>query len=281
MQVSLFQHWFCHRRVQARCLPLVRARICGRSGLEVGGPSSVFRGRRGLLPLYPLVGHLDNCNFAGSTVWEGKISEGATFRYARFRRPGQQYVAEASNLSMIASSSYDFVLSSHMLEHSANALGALRELLRVLRDDGTLVLLLPHREGTFGHRRPVTTLAHLIEDERAGMGEDDLTHLAETLALHDFSRDPGAGTAEEFRARSLRNAENRCLHHHVFDTQLAVVMLNHAGVQLLAVETALPFHIVAIASKLTPGKTPDNAAFLAGDSSWRAVSVFASDHIGG
>lgn len=259
------------------CLPMVRKRIRGKSGIEVGGPSSVFRRWRGILPLYPVAGSLDNCNFAGDTLWEGRIVEGATYRYERLKAPGRQYIAEASNLDVIADASYDFALSSHMLEHSANSLKALRELLRVTRDHGTLVLLLPHREGTFDHRRPVTTLAHLIADEQAGMTEDDMTHFDEIIALHDLSRDPAAGTPEQFYKRSLQNLQNRCLHQHVFDTRRVVEMLNHVGAQVLAVETALPFHIIAVACKLPPGHRPDNAPFLTADAAWRNTSNFISD----
>lgn len=268
------------RRPRAACLPLVRSLVTDKTGIEVGGPSAVFRARKGLLPVYPVVGSLDNCNFAARTVWEGTVQEGATYVFDKNRPAGRQYVAEVSDLSPIASSHYDFVLSSHVLEHSANTLKALGELLRILRDEGALVLLLPHREGTFDHRRPVSTIAHFVADARADMGEDDMTHFDEIVALHDLARDPEAGTPEQFRARSLKNAENRCFHQHVFDTHLVVAMLDHAGMQLLAVETQLPFHIIAVARKLVPGRLPDNSAFLAGDAAWRQASVFASDRTG-
>lgn len=264
-------------RPQARCMPTVAARVKRRHGLEVGGPSSVFRRRRGLLPVYPLVRKLDNCLFSGNTVWKSAAPTGRTFRYDRFRPRGQQYIAEATRLEGIADQQYDFILSSHMLEHCANPLGALRELLRVTRDGGTLLFLLPHREGTFDHRRPVTPLEHLREDEAANIGEDDNTHIEEVLALHDFSRDPGSGTPEAFRARCMQNAENRCIHHHVFNTRVAVDMLDHVGLQLLAVETALPFHIILLAQKPAPGTNPDNRSFTGAVPDWLRMSVFSSD----
>jgi hypothetical protein len=110
-------------------------------------------------------------------------------------------------------------------------------------------LVLPDRDGTFDHRRPLTTLAHLVEDEANGTDEGDQTHVEEILALHDFSRDPDAGGVEAFRARARRNAENRCLHHHVFDAGLATAMVRHAGFDVLATETHWPFHIVVVARK--------------------------------
>jgi SAM-dependent methyltransferase len=164
-----------------------------------------------------------------------------------------------------------------MLEHSANPLKALREWLRLLKPGGTLFLVLPHREGTFDHRRPVTPLRHLVEDFEQQMGEDDLTHLPEILQLHDLRRDPEAGGFETFKARSERNRENRGLHHHVFDTRRVVELLDHVGVQIRAVESTFPFHIATLATRLASGQRPDNTGFLGMRATYRGTSPFRTD----
>lgn len=261
---------------RAGCLALCRQLVRGRHGIEVGGPSGVFASR-GVLPLYEDAGSLDNCNFSSRTTWEGLITEGTTFRFAANRPAGTQYVAETTNLRHIANDSYDFLLSSHVLEHSANAIKALSEWLRIVKAGGVLVLLLPHKDGTFDHRRPVTTLEHLVADHAAGMKEDDLTHLSEILRFHDLRRDPGAGTAEQFERRSLANFENRCLHHHVFDTMLVARLLDHVGVELLAVEAMRPNHIIAVVRKPADGRRPDNRSALAALPDQLRRSPFASD----
>lgn len=245
-------------------------------GLELGGPSAIF-GARGSIPIYPVATHIDNCNFSGDTVWEGAISEGNSFVFDKRAAPGRQYVAEASCLQCIADASYDFVLSSHCIEHLANPLQGLSEWIRVLKDDGLLVLVVPHKDGTFDHCRPVTALAHMIQDFDMHMQEDDLTHLDEILCLHDLRMDYRAGDLQTFRERSRRNFENRCLHQHVFDTHLAVEMVDHMGLQLLAVEAFRPMHIALIARKLASGQIPHNEQFtgVAGTPCWR--SPFPSD----
>ena len=222
--------------------------FAGRSGIEIGGPSRAFS-RGGVFPVYPIVGNLDNCNFRPSTAWEKNLRQGRIFEFDPRKPAGMQYLAEATALSELPSGAYDFVLSSHMLEHTANPILALLEWKRLLADGGTLVLLLPDKHHTFDHRRPLTTLEHLIGDFNAGRGEDDLTHLPEILALHDLELDPDAGDMEVFKARSLRNVENRCLHHHVFGLRLARELVEHAGLKVHAVEEHGPHHILLLAQK--------------------------------
>lgn len=273
---ALYRRLFHPRLASFRqCEPFFQDRI----GLEIGGPSGVFD-RRGWFPVYPVAGRIDNCNFGKETIWEGTIQQGATFHSNPQHAPGVQYVGEATDLGFIAPASYDFVLASHTLEHVANPLRALAEWKRVLKVDGILALVLPHRDGTFDNRRPVTPLSHLIDDQKENMGEDDLTHLEEILALHDLKRDPESGGSAVFKARALRNIELRCLHHHVFDTRLAVEMIHYMGFQILAVEACRPFHIFIIARKPGPGVLVRNEAFRGTNTArgWR--SPFPTDAAG-
>lgn len=257
--VNASYHRFVPRR--ARCLNETIRLVSMGAGLEVGGPSDVF-GAGGELPLYPHIEKLDNCNFSSHTEWEGEISSGETFCYDPHRPSGRQYILEASDLREIQTESYDFVLSSHCLEHLADPILGLHEWIRVLRHDGILVLLLPHKDRTFDHRRPVTTLDHLITDFKAGVGEDDLTHLDEILTLHDIERDAGVDSAEELEQQSRNNYNNRRLHQHVFDNKLVAELLSHVQLQIIALENILPFHIAVVARKIPVGSKPDNSSFV-------------------
>lgn len=231
--------------------------LSGKTGIEIGGPSQVFT-KNGIFPVYPIVGKLDNCNFGSSTVWEGNIRSGKTYHFDRSKATGHQHIAETTALNTLDSATYDFVLSSHVLEHVANPILAISEWVRVLKDQGTLVLLLPCKDKTFDHRRPVTHLEHLIADFQENILEDDMTHLPEILALHDLRRDPEAGDFEAFKSRSLNNQENRCLHHHVFDMQLAVNLLEYMGLKVEATEILQPHHLLLVAKKPKHPKTSTN-----------------------
>lgn len=249
-----------------------------RTGLEIGGPSFIF-GPWGQVPVYPVAARIDNCNFGSHTVWEDVITEGNIFVFDGRKSPGRQYITEASNLQCIGDSSYDFILSSHCIEHLANPLKGLSEWIRVLKQDGLLILVIPHKDNTFDHHRPVTSLEHLIKDFDNDTDEDDMTHLEETLRLHDLSRGPVEGGFQAFKERSEQNVENRCLHHHVFDTRTAVEMVNYMGTQILAVEVFNPCHIVIVAKKIDRNQLVNNDRFrgLGTAPCWR--SPFPSDNI--
>lgn len=202
-------------------------------GIEIGGPSSLFKT---VLPLYRIVGGLDGVNFSTDTIWEGNIQAGDSFNYYR-EKSGRQFIADATDLSEIGDACYDFLLSSNCLEHVANPIKALKEWRRVIKAGGVMVLVLPRKESNFDHRRPVTSIEHLMDDFAAQVEEDDLTHLEEILALHDLGRDPPAGDLEHFRQRSLNNLQNRTLHHHVFDVALIEAMLAGLEFEILDVTT--------------------------------------------
>ena len=60
-----------------------------------------------------------------------------------------------------------------------------------------------------------------------------MIHLQEILKFHDLSRDPAAGTLEDFQKRSLANFSNRSLHHHVFDLALLSDLFSHIGFKVI------------------------------------------------
>lgn len=252
------------------------ANLVGKHGLEIGGPTGIFRAGN-LLPIYPIISSLDSCNFSAMTMWEGKLEEGQTFFYDEHKPRGYQFIRDAVNLNAIHPD-YDFVAASHVIEHIANPLRAIGEWLRVLKaEESILMLVVPHKDGTFDHRRPVTPFQHLLDDLAQDTPENDLTHLAEILDRHDLARDRLAGDFEAFRKRSLDNYHQRALHHHVFDTALAVRLFDYFNLQIIAVDPVGPYHIVIMGKKLPMGARTRNDAFLSRRAKYRLTSPFPSD----
>jgi SAM-dependent methyltransferase len=238
-------------------LPCFRAAVSlveEKSGIEIGGPTEIFQrlhapsriyGWHTPLPIYDCVASLDNCNFSSETMW---ATHDETYLFSFKRTPGKVIIADGSALESVADNSYDFVLSSHNLEHFANPVKALKEWKRITHPGGALILVLPYYRTTFDHRRAPTPVEHMFEDYFQNVGEDDMTHVSEVLRLHDLEMDGTlkTHTLEELRIRSTNNLSNRSLHHHVFDEFNSTELLKRVGLEILAVEVALPHHLVIL-----------------------------------
>jgi hypothetical protein len=146
-----------------------------------------------------------------------------------------------------------------------------------LRPGGHVLIVAPHGAATFDHRRPPTSVAHMLEDYERGTGEDDLTHLDETLRLHDRRRDPTTADDDSWETDRRNNFETRLLHHHVFHGGNLAGLVDSAGFQLRWVRAQFPHDILILAERLPDGKEPDNAALLASDAEWRRGSPFVVD----
>ncbi len=197
----------------------IKAKIAGMQGLEIGGPSPYFETDH-LCPVYSILASLVHCNIVESDS------------------PRENsYFLDATHLHSLQDESFDIVMSSHVLEHIANPIKAIKEWQRVLRPSGFILLILPYPTHIFDRYREITRFEHLLEDFHLDTAETDLSHLPEILQKHDLELDPLAKNAESFKKRSLDNFRNRCLHHHVFDLPLARKTLEYCGMQVLMSET--------------------------------------------
>ena len=228
---------------------LYQAHFIGKTGLEIGGPSKIFK-RGSILPIYPIVKSLDGCNYAGETIWEGRIDQGATYYFDRSKAKGDQYIREATDLSGISSGKYEYVISAHCLEHIANPLKALKEWLRVLKQGGILLLVLPDKNMTFDRKRGTTSFEHLLNDYKDDIGENDTTHVDEVIASHDLRLDHQLGGRRELVERLGKNVLTRSMHHHVFDRGLLMQIFKYLNLKVLSVDFAEPEHIIILGQKL-------------------------------
>ncbi|MCG8510016.1 MAG: class I SAM-dependent methyltransferase [Rhodospirillales bacterium] len=230
----------------ARSFLRVRAALANQYGLEIEGPTALFS-QGGVLPIYVSIARMDNCNFSNSTIWEGQVADRAPFTFDPEKPAGTQFIREATDLSDLDREEYDFVASSHTLEHVADPIEALQRWRGITRPQGHLLLVLPYYATMFDRRRKPTTLEHLIEDHEREVDEGDTTHIEEVLQLHDPLLDPGWGSQEAFEERCRQNVSLRSIHHHVFDPALTATLVAHCGYSVLSVELARPFHIILLA----------------------------------
>jgi SAM-dependent methyltransferase len=228
------------------CFNQVLPSLAGKRGLEIGGPSTVFRDWFRPFPIYKYVAELDNSVFSRSTVWADHSDE---FNFYP-GKTGKNIFGDGSFLSSISDESYDFVLSSHNLEHFANPIRALKEWGRVLKHGGLMVVVLPHYAKCFDYRRKPAPLQHMIDDYVRNVGEDDLSHVEESYAAYLLEH-PKASPEElaAFRGLLETNFTHRMMHHHCFDEFNSRELLQEVGLKIDSVEVKSPFHIFLVAHK--------------------------------
>lgn len=190
----------------------LRMCVINKVGLEIGGPSESAK-----LSVYPYANLIDNVIFSKKTVWHNTVNN--EFKYYRYKI-GKCFINDSTDIYSISDNSYDFIYASHTLEHVANPIKALKEWLRIIKNDGYIILVLPDKMKCFDHNREYSKFTTIRSQYENGVGEDDLSTLSEILEKHDLSMDPPAGTFEQFKLRSLDNYNNRCLHHYVYNEAL-------------------------------------------------------------
>jgi SAM-dependent methyltransferase len=126
-------------------------------------------------------------------------------------------------------SSFDFLLSEHVLEHLPDPIRALKEWKRVLKPGGMLFLFLPHPERTFDRARAVTRLEHLIEDHARQVGPEEDAHWEEWK-----EKVLGLGLASHYQKYSKQETlKNNLIHRHVFTPESCKKLLAHLEFEVL------------------------------------------------
>ena len=200
-----------------------------KTGVEIGGPSH----GTGTV-IYQNADTIDNVIFARDTVWSSHTDD--NYYYYYFKK-GKLIVNDAVNITNIQDEVYDFCFSSHCLEHIANPLKAVSEWLRIVKNNGHIIIIVPEKSVCFDHKRDYTSFETLLGQYEKNVGEDDLSTLPEILEKHDLSMDPPAGNLEQFIQRSLHNFYNRCLHHYVYNPELLMQICNFFGCEFVYTQT--------------------------------------------
>jgi hypothetical protein len=120
-----------------------------------------------------------------------------------------------------------YVASSHVIEHVANPLAALREWCRVLRHNGVIYMVVPDRRKTFDHLRPLTPVTHLLDDFRTGTTQVDGTHIDEFTFGVDWALFSPATKPEDVASaqrdlvngyrEAIRQGTEINIHFHTFE----------------------------------------------------------------
>lgn len=198
-----------------------------KTGVEIGGPSQTGP------PIYKSAKMMDNIVFSKTTVWRNHTDEYNFYQ----NKTGKVIINDSVNIKDVEDNNYDFVFSSHCLEHIANPMKALQEMIRITKPRGYIIIVVPEKSVCFDHRRQHSKFSTILSQYHKNVGEDDLSTLPEILRNHDLISDGNCGNFENFTKRSLNNFENRCLHHYVYSPDLLMEMCNYFKCDFVHTET--------------------------------------------
>lgn len=144
-------------------------------------------------------------------------------------------LADGELLETISDLTQDFVIANHFVEHCQDPIGALLNMLRVLKPTGILYLALPDKRCCFDSDRPVTSLEHLMRDHFEGPEWSRREHFEEWARLVSKSAE------EDIDSQVVRlMSMNYSIHYHVW-TPFEMLELILALRRLAAFEMELCF----------------------------------------
>jgi len=121
-------------------------------------------------------------------------------------------IADGELLETIGDATQDFVIANHFIEHCANPILAIGNMLRVLKSGGILFIALPDKRQCFDVDRSETTFEHLLKDYQEGPAWSRRAHFEEWARLVNKAEDD---SEVEKQVISLM-AMDYSIHYHVF-----------------------------------------------------------------
>ncbi len=152
------------------------------------------------------------------------------------------HLANGFLMDGIASTSFDFVIANHVLEHASNPVGALVQWCRVLKPGGILYCALPRIDITFDKGRELTTTQHLLDDYHfctkgnfTEMRKRNLDHYKEWLSIAIPAHTGKPPPPPDQLAKQVNDYADREeeIHFHTFTIASALGFLCELGKNIL------------------------------------------------
>lgn len=122
---------------------------------------------------------------------------------------------DKSGLKSIAGEVYDFVILSHVIEHVANPINVVKELFRVCKKGGLVLIAAPDKTYTFDKKRSLTPFDHMWAEYEQQITEVTDEHYLDFITgVHPELL---TGTAEQL-LQAIASVKSRREHAHVWDS---------------------------------------------------------------
>ncbi|MEZ5672693.1 MAG: methyltransferase domain-containing protein [Thiotrichaceae bacterium] len=130
---------------------------------------------------------------------------------------------DKGELMLFSPDSYDFVVLNHVIEHVANPINTVRELFRIVKPTGHVVISAPDKNFCFDKNRALTSFYHLIEEYRTTTTEITDAHYVDFLCgVHSEA----LRLDDEMFEQKLMAVKKRREHAHVWDSHSFSAFMN-------------------------------------------------------
>jgi len=135
---------------------------------------------------------------------------------------------DGERLTTIPDASQDFVIANHFIEHCEDPIGALENMVRVLKEDGVVYLAVPDKRFVPQDlHRPRTPITHVLDDHAAGPEGSRLHHFAEWARIvENVPHDGVPARVDELIAEEVS------IHFHVWTLRDVRELLAHLSDRL-------------------------------------------------
>lgn len=145
-------------------------------------------------------------------------------------KPVQLVSKDGNYYPFIDSGAFDFVISSHVLEHTTNPGRVIEEWLRIVRPGGIAYMIFPDKNFCFDRRRAVTTTEHLMDDFHNKIEVTDIEHYRDFIYNSEGEDGIKRNPTEEFVERCWKGQTS--IHVHTFTFESAQAFMKELAKEL-------------------------------------------------
>lgn len=144
------------------------------------------------------------------------VDEGCKVNYENKDFVPLDFLASLEDMRTIVKTDYDFMMCSHVIEHTPRVMLALKNVYEHLVEGGVFVMAVPHKFYTFDRLREVTPLSHHIEDFKSYERRNDLIHIVDYLENAHIKYAGETADITKYCRDFLAGDNSLDLHYHTF-----------------------------------------------------------------
>lgn len=205
-------------------IPNIARFICKGNGLEVGALSCPYKFSSDCRVSYADIDNENNLrkilNNFPEKIYEGKLVK------LDFILNKPEYLFDE-----IKNDTFDFVYSSHCLEHSFNPIATLTDQIRIIKPNGIIYTVIPNKKHTYDKKRKSTLVSSLIEKFEKKIfyiNEAEAFEIIKYSENHPLYNKYQNSDEEIKKYAKEISASRGSLHHaHTFDQNNIIEILNY------------------------------------------------------